>query len=95
MYSALQCQKIMREDNIEKIPELILGILPGEEILPEEKKGIRIERILGLLDTQSRIPTHKPRNFREQIILVDSGGTALKEYIYFGNTWKYKKFDNT
>ena len=58
-------------------------------------KNIFIENINGLFHTVSAIPTHTPRNFKEQIILVDSNGGTKKLYTYFGNAWKFSRFYNT
>ena len=72
-----------REEKLQKI---------NPEIKPTK---VFLEGINGLFQTTSRIPTHIPRNFKEQIVLVDSGGTIMKLYTYFGNNWKFQRFYNT
>jgi len=75
------------------VPELILGGLPLAEDQKEKpiivnQGPIRLERIGGMFERVGTVPTHTPRNFKEQFVIFETGG-SYKLYIYMKNAWRY------
>jgi len=78
----------------ELIPEIILGGMKLEEKKKEEEPffpmqgAIRLEGIGGMFERIGSVPTHTPRNFREQFVLYETGG-SYRFYIYIKDAWRY------
>lgn len=80
----------------EKIPEVELKEIPIEEI-KEEKPIIPIEMVSQLImfqtGTATVAPTHKPRNFYEQIVWKDDGTNKyLWIWSQYDSNWRYISF---
>ena len=91
-----EIQKLQeRMNEITRLVEEIKEPIKERRETEFQNKPIFIANINGLFHTVSVIPTHTPRNFKEQIVLVDSNGGTKKLYVYFNNSWKFTRFYNT
>jgi hypothetical protein len=48
-----------------------------------------IKDIAGVFQTVTSAPTHVPKKFIEQVLIVNSGGYKLYLYDTISNAWKY------
>jgi len=75
-----EIEKLKKKPEEEERPAMVL-----EEKLPE--KEMRVENISGMFKAEPNVPTHIPRNFKEQIVLYKSG-SDYNLYFYIEDAWK-------
>ena len=80
------------EKKDEEIPELLFGEKKVEKKEEEPffpmRGAIRLEGIGGMFERVGSVPTHTPRNFKEQFVLYETGG-SYRFYIYIKDAWRY------
>ena len=67
------------------------GLSPNfkEEELPGGESPIRIDELLGMIETVEAVPTYTPNRFAQQLRIVTAGGSSvLAVYDANNNSWK-------
>ena len=86
-----------RIKSLEEEMNRIIGAVSDKKEEPKpqpqlQPKETRLEMITGLLkavSNSSYVPSHSPRNFNEQLTIIDSASGTDRLYINVGGTWRY------
>ena len=62
---------------------------PKQVFKPTKTRLDSIDGLLKPMAAAAYIPSHSPRNFSEQIILIDSASGTDTLYINVNGTWRY------
>lgn len=62
----------------------------------DNNNEIRLDDLLGKIETRTTVPTYIPKKLSEQIVLVSGTPSSLYAYDYLNNRWKvFGSSDNT